>query len=364
MERAVGPGACRLVAGPCRRRRGRERVSRGVETGRTPGVALPAGAVAVCRYARGACDRPRDRFEAGITTKVISRTGTRSGETPAKVPSALWRGDRTQAWRGPLPGGAVAACRYARGACDRPRDRVGVEVMAKVISRTGTRSGERLAKAPSALWSFHAPASSPCVALLVKNGLPSRLGRKLSRRPARQRATANHRRHGSKPDRVTRQGRVGAEAPVPSRAVWRPAAFGVEQQRVSGPGVYKRCTARRRPARPPRSAVPLPACLPPLSFPPACFSVVRIRARLGEARRALARCQGARRSAGYDQLVIPGTSSSSPTAGAGVHLEHRAHPVPDRRLRGVTADYWSYDFENVINAMPHAAIHTASTPTR
>ena len=88
VERAVGLGACRLVAA-CRRRRGRQRVSRGVETGRTSGVALPAGTVAVCRYARNACDRPRDRLKAGITVKVTSRTGTCSGETPAKVPSAL-----------------------------------------------------------------------------------------------------------------------------------------------------------------------------------------------------------------------------------------------------------------------------------
>ena len=146
VERAVGPGACRLVAA-CRRRRGRERVSRDVETGRTPGVALPAGAVAVCCYARGACDRPRDRFEAGITTKVISRTGTRSGETPAKVPSALWRGDRAQAWRGLCPAAPLLRAGYARGACDRPRDRLGAGVMAKVISRTGTRSGETPAKA-------------------------------------------------------------------------------------------------------------------------------------------------------------------------------------------------------------------------
>ena len=115
---------------------------------------------------------------------------------------------------------------------------------------------------PSALWSFHAPASLPCVALLVKNGLPSRLGRKLSRRP-----------HGSgyrEPPQTRvearQRGPTGPDwsgAPVPSRAVWRrPAAFGVEQQRVSGPGVDKRCTARRRPARRPRSVVPLPACLP------------------------------------------------------------------------------------------------------
>ena len=176
----------------------------------------------------GRATGPRNRLGAGVTAKVISRTGTRSGERQAKVVGLVaWRQGASLAR--PLPAGAVAACRYARGACDRPRDRLGTGVMAKVISRTGTRSGERQAKVPSALWSFHAPASLPCVALLVKNRLPSRLGRKLSRRP-----------HGSgyrEPPQTrveARQsgptGRVWSGAPVPSSAVWRrPAAFGVEQ---------------------------------------------------------------------------------------------------------------------------------------
>ena len=78
-------------------------------------------------------------------------------------------------------------------------------------------------------------------------------------------------------------------APVPSRAVWRrPAAFGVEQQRVSGPGVDKRCTARRRPARRPRSAVPLPACLPHCRSGRLLLRGPYPR-RLWEARRAVAR---------------------------------------------------------------------------
>ena len=84
VERAVGPGACRLVAA-CRRRRGRERVSRDVETGRTPGVALPAGFVAVPAKDRRRCRRPCG----------VERQGA----------SLAW----------PLPGGAVAACRLRAG---------------------------------------------------------------------------------------------------------------------------------------------------------------------------------------------------------------------------------------------------------
>ena len=114
VERAVGPGACRLVAA-CRRRRGRERVSRDVETGRTPGVALPAGAVAVCRYARGACDRPReplrgrDHDESDFTYRNTFRRKTGEGA----VGLVAWRQGASLAW--PLPGGAVAACRLRAG---------------------------------------------------------------------------------------------------------------------------------------------------------------------------------------------------------------------------------------------------------
>ena len=72
----------------------------------------------------------------------------------------------------------------------------------------------------------------------------------------------------------TRSGRNTGEGAV---------GLGVEQQRVRGPGVNKRCTARRRLARPPRSAVPAPLSFRPPASP---WSYPR---RLGEARRALAR---------------------------------------------------------------------------
>jgi hypothetical protein len=129
--------------------------------------------------------------------------------------------------------------------------------------------------------------------ITTDRGLPSsplpfshvakRLNRRSAPRPLTGRSARPEEREdlddGIDPDRGV-VGRRAEPGLVEPQSGGGPPRSAFEQQRVSGPSVDKRCTARRRPARRP---VPLcrypPAC--PIVVPPVCFSVVRIRADSG-----------------------------------------------------------------------------------
>ena len=76
----------------------------------------------------------------------------------------------------------------------------------EVTSRTGTRSGEIPAKVPSALWPSMHRRDCPRVGLLVRNGCRPGAAGKLSRRPHASGCRHHHRRHGSKADRSSSKG--------------------------------------------------------------------------------------------------------------------------------------------------------------